>query len=235
MSSDDLDLIDRLRGLLASIAAADTTLPAEPALAASLGASRPALREALMRLEAEGLLSRRRGAGTTINRLGHSIPARFDQQVEFIDVIAATGRVPGIEVLEAGDVALSAESAARLGRAEGQLGFRTVKRWTADGEPVMVAVDEIPVEGPGHGADPADSLFTNAAALTGFPVEWEIARPGATVSAGAVARWLGAKNRPLLTLDLLGVSRTGEPLYRAVEYHVPGAVGFGFVRTVGGS
>src|SRR5680860_1253354 len=83
------DLIDRLRSLVGSVALADGHLPSEPSLASRLGASRPALREALVRLESEGLLSRRRGAATTINRDGHRIPARFDQQIEFSDVIEA--------------------------------------------------------------------------------------------------------------------------------------------------
>jgi len=64
----------------------------------------------------------------------------------------------------------------------------------------------------------------------GQTVEWEIARPTAVVADAQLSSWVGIDG-PLLVLDLLGVARTGELLYRAREYHVPGAVEFGFIRT----
>jgi DNA-binding GntR family transcriptional regulator len=44
-----------------------STLPSEPRLAGELGVSRPALREALLLLQEDGLLSVRRGVGRTVN------------------------------------------------------------------------------------------------------------------------------------------------------------------------
>ncbi|MGW0119448.1 GntR family transcriptional regulator [Streptomyces sp. NPDC003327] len=44
-----------------------STLPSEPKLAARLGVSRPALREALLLLQEDGLLTVRRGVGRTVN------------------------------------------------------------------------------------------------------------------------------------------------------------------------
>ncbi|MEU4266395.1 GntR family transcriptional regulator [Streptomyces sp. NPDC026092] len=44
-----------------------STLPSEPKLAGELGVSRPALREALLLLQEDGLLSVRRGVGRTVN------------------------------------------------------------------------------------------------------------------------------------------------------------------------
>ncbi|MFF8837116.1 GntR family transcriptional regulator [Streptomyces sp. NPDC015130] len=44
-----------------------STLPSEPKLAAELGVSRPALREALLLLQEDGLLTVRRGIGRTVN------------------------------------------------------------------------------------------------------------------------------------------------------------------------
>lgn len=44
-----------------------STLPSEPRLAAELGVSRPALREALLLLQEDGLLTVRRGVGRTVN------------------------------------------------------------------------------------------------------------------------------------------------------------------------
>lgn len=232
---DTGDLIDRLRSLIGSVALADRQLPSEPSLATQLGASRPALREALVRLETEGLLSRRHGTATTINRDGQRIPARFDQQVEFSDVITAAGHTAGLEVLSSTIAAIDPVSAEQLGVPEGSNCLRTVKRWTADGEPVLIAVDDVPIpDGVStDGLRPGASLFDNVRALHGHPVEWEIARPGAVTAAEICADWSEGIEGALLTLDLLGLDRFGTRLYRAVEYHVPGAVEFGFVRSLG--
>src|SRR6266487_1707825 len=82
-------LDDRLRRLWRSAVDSGEPFPGEPALALRLGASRPALREALIRLEHEGLIGKRKGAETTVNRAAIEIPARFDQQIEKADLIRA--------------------------------------------------------------------------------------------------------------------------------------------------
>ena len=227
-------LLERLRAVVAEAALVNEALPAEPVLAAQLGASRPALREALTHLEVEGLVSRRKRAGTLVNATAHALGARFDQQVEFADVIAASGRDPGLETLSWAIEPLGDESAARLGLSPGCAALRTVKRWTADDEPAMVAIDELPLPGPElpDGVDQDRSLFHNVVAVWGEAVEWEVARPTAEVAGGELAGWLGGA-APVMVLDLLGVARSGRLLYRAVEYHVPGVVEFGFVRTIG--
>lgn len=230
----DGDLIDRLRSLIGAVVLSDHQLPSEPSLASRLGASRPALREALVRLEAEGLLSRRRGATTTINREGQRIPARFDQQVEFLDVIEAAGHQAGLDLLSSTIGPIDPVSADELGIPTTSLCLRTVKRWTADGNTVLIAVDDLPLPDgvPAETVRAGASLFDNVRALHGRPAEWEIARPGAVTITGQLVEWADGVTGALLTLDLLGVDRFGTRLYRAVEYHVPGAVSFGFVRTL---
>ncbi|GAA5062591.1 GntR family transcriptional regulator [Streptomyces similanensis] len=44
-------------------------LPSEPALAVRLGVSRPALREVLILLQEDGVITRRQGSGSTVNQL----------------------------------------------------------------------------------------------------------------------------------------------------------------------
>jgi GntR family transcriptional regulator len=229
MDESKAQLIDRLRVLLDVVDG--RKLPSEPALASALGASRPAVREALTRLESEGLVSRRQGAETTINREARRLHARFDQQVEFVDVIAASGRAARVDLLESGPSVMSVETSELLRESAGTTAFRTVKRWSADGNGIMVAVDEFAWD-PAHDPqpDPHASLFDNVAAASGQTIEWEIARPSAVIADAQLQSWLGIDG-PMLALDLLGVARTGELLYRAQEFHVPGAVEFGFIRT----
>ncbi|MFD5322545.1 GntR family transcriptional regulator [Streptomyces sp. NPDC127092] len=73
-----------------------STLPSEPKLAGELGVSRPALREALLLLQEDGLLTVRRGVGRTVN--AHP-PRRGFEQIQALEELlgaAAPLRVRGL-------------------------------------------------------------------------------------------------------------------------------------------
>jgi GntR family transcriptional regulator len=234
-SAAESSLGDRLRELARRAALTGEPLPGEPTLAGELGVSRPALREALARLESEGFLRRRQGADTIVNPGAFEIGVRFDQQVEFAQVLRDAGYTPTVEVLESGPVALGPADAEVLGVDAGGPAFRTVKRWLADGRAAMVAVDVIPSEDPVdvERLDPGAGLFELVRRIRGVGAEWELAWPGAALAPAAVRRWLDLPTRSaVLTLDLIGVSRRGDRVYRAMEYQVPGFVRPGFVRSV---
>jgi DNA-binding GntR family transcriptional regulator len=67
-----------------------STLPSEPRLAAELGVSRPALREALLLLQEDGLISVRRGVGRTVS---DSPPPRGHEHIQPLEELLATGSV----------------------------------------------------------------------------------------------------------------------------------------------
>ncbi|GGU12543.1 GntR family transcriptional regulator [Streptomyces violascens] len=67
-----------------------STLPSEPKLAGELGVSRPALREALLLLQEDGLLSVRRGVGRTVN---DRPPRRGFEQLQPLDDLLGPVRV----------------------------------------------------------------------------------------------------------------------------------------------
>ncbi|WP_438290758.1 GntR family transcriptional regulator [Streptomyces sp. HUAS TT7] len=70
-----------------------STLPSEPRLAGELGVSRPALREALLLLQEDGLLSVRRGVGRTVN---DRPPRRGFEQLQPLDVLLGPVRVKAL-------------------------------------------------------------------------------------------------------------------------------------------
>jgi len=209
--------------------------PGEPALALRLGASRPAVREALIRLEHEGLIGKRKGSETAVNRAALEIPARFDQQIEKAQLIEAMGRKATLEVLESSVVRLNKEESAAFELPTGSSALRVSKRWRADGYPVMVAIDTVPImtaKLPPN-VDIGQSLFELVPKLGLDRPAWELAWPSATNLDATVARWLERpKGEAVLTMELTGVSRLGMRVYRAFEYHYPAAFRYGLIRLV---
>ncbi|WP_267242404.1 GntR family transcriptional regulator [Streptomyces sp. PR69] len=65
-----------------------STLPSEPRLAGALGVSRPALREALLLLQEDGLLTVRRGVGRTVN---DRVPRRGYERVQPLEELLSAG------------------------------------------------------------------------------------------------------------------------------------------------
>ncbi len=223
----------RLQRLWADAAQRGGPMPGETALASALDISRPAVREALVRLEERGFIHRRKGAETTVNSSLLGIPARFEQRLDSAELIAAMGREPSVEVVsvEVGEVTLEEADAYDLSPRRSVL--RTTKVWSADGEPVLVARDVVPIlttVDPG-GLDPATPMPELARALAGEQVGWELVWPGAD---GLSAVDAGLSGRPegeaAMTLEATGISRTGTVCYWTREVHVRGAFRYAMVR-----
>ncbi|TQK69118.1 GntR family transcriptional regulator [Nocardioides sp. SLBN-35] len=223
----------RLQRLWADAAERGGPMPGETTLAASLEISRPAVREALVRLEERGFIHRRKGADTTVNSSLLGIPARFEQRLDSAELIAAMGRTPSLEVVsvEVGEVSLDEADAYDLSPRQGVL--RTTKVWSADGEPVLVARDVVPIltgVDPA-GLDPAAPMPALARELAGEQVGWELVWPGAdglsAVDAGLTGR---PEGEAAMTLEATGIGRTGTVCYWTREVHVRGAFRYAMVR-----
>lgn len=227
----DIETRGALRAIVQNAVAQESPLPSEKDLAALLGIGRSSVREALIRLEAEGFVVRRHGAGTFANPAALDVAVRIDRTAEYADVLADAGVAAAVEVLDARWTTLEAAVAASLRRPVGSRAFVTRKRWLAAGRPVMVATDVVPawraVE-----VDPEWSVFAIARALTGRGTDW-VSSWIAPVLAGKAAEELGCEpGEPVLHLEQLGVTRDGTRCWWANELHRPGDLRYGLVRTV---
>jgi DNA-binding GntR family transcriptional regulator len=235
MAMDTDDLLARLLDVLHDAAAADGVLPSEPTLADQLGVSRPNLRELLARLQAQGLVLRRRGSETVVNTAALDLVARFDQTFDYAELLNDLGHEAHVDVLAADLVPLEAVSAEAFSRVEGTMALRTVKRWRADGRPAMVAVNLVAMP-EGTTSVPPDvttSVFDYAAEVAGEAVVWTIARPGAIALDEREAAWLArSAGEAVLTIEQVGLGRSGKVLFTSTEHHVPGVVPFALVRIV---
>lgn len=213
----------------------DGLLPPEKELSALLGIGRNGVREALIRLEAEGLVARRHGAGTFTNPAALDVPIRVDRTAEYSQLLTGAGLRAEVEVLAAGWTELDRPAAEKLRAEPGSLAYRTEKRWLADGAPVMYAADLVPAR---HRAevDPKKSVFELAAELSGRSTEWVCSWVEA-VAAGELAGALDCPpGEPVLSLEQVGIARNGERCWLAGERHNPrrhpGGIRYGLVRTL---
>jgi GntR family transcriptional regulator len=231
----DVVLTDRIRRIWLHAVRSGTAFPGEPTLARELRASRPAVREALVRLESEGLIHKRQGAGTAVNRAAVEIAARLDQQVDNDEIIRSMGRTVSMEVLEAGTIALASDQSSALEVPEGSEALRVAKLWRADGAAVLLAINVVPLLERHHieDIDMRESLFRLIERLGHETVDWELAWPSAVNLEPPISEWLEQPvGRAAMTLEMIGVSRTGSRAYHATEFHVPEAIRYGLIRSV---
>jgi GntR family transcriptional regulator len=226
-------VVEELRKLCLEIGANGLVLPGEPKLASQLGVGRATLRDALTRLEAEGLILRRKGADTIVNTAAFDLAGRIDLQVDFAEILRDCGFEADMVLLEDTLAPLTEDAAAALGIEAGSPGLRTFKRWDADGKPVMVAVDWVPLFDRPAPSDPSRPVFELAAELGGEEIAWEVACPGAVAVDGTIAETLKLKaGSAVWTLERVGIGRSGRRSFFAFEYHIPSIVQYGFIRSL---
>lgn len=226
---------ERLLDALRDVALGKGVLPTEPTLAVTLGLSRPRLRELLAEAQAEGLISRRRGSGTTVNVDALALGGRLDHQVDYSDLLSRCGYRPSVDLLAVEQVVLDDGRLDHFRLPGGTSAARIVKRWRADGRPAMVAVDVVPLQ-EGTSSLPLGlhrSVFDLIEDLTGETVAWTIARPVAVVLEEPEALWLEVDvGSPALRIDQSGSNRDGRRLFTSIEHHIPGIVPYTLVRVV---
>ncbi|GAA1000656.1 GntR family transcriptional regulator [Subtercola frigoramans] len=231
-SPESLD--QRLMQLWRQAALKAEPLPSQAALSELLGASRPSVREALVRLEQRGLVSSHAGSGTFPNPAALGQSMRLNESYEFSEMLREAGLEPTVEIIESGWTTLTGADAALLQEKAGGPAFRTVKRWLVDGAPIMVAVDVVPGSSRADlDVDPKLSVFEIVELLRGTRIEWEMTTVRARTADAHDKKYLGlARSEPVLGLRMVGVNLRGTPLYVARETHLQSVVEYSIIRSV---
>lgn len=123
----------------------DGRIPAENDLAAELGVSRTTVRDALSRLEHEGAVVRKQGAGTFVNEAGLQIKSRLEEIWSYEEVLRDHGYEPSVEVLRADIEPADATTAHALGIAPGAEVLAISKLFRENDEPVVVTSNRIAI------------------------------------------------------------------------------------------
>lgn len=235
-SQQSRSLLGRLERVWEIAATAGGTLPAEPVLASTLTASRSALREALVRLEERGYITRRQGTETAINRALLDIPVRIDEKVENATIIGAMGMTSRVELLTMrwDDATADERQHFHLSDCSGVL--RTSKVWYADDVAMILAEDVIPIRIENlsrASVDARASVFELSEQLGNRHAEWETV----WLSAGSLEKARAAMmhatpSESVLEFDVTGVTRDGAPAYWGCELHRTSAHKYAMVRSL---
>lgn len=124
----------------------DGRIPSETDLAAELGVSRTTIRDALSRLEIEGVIYRKQGAGTFINTAGLQIKSRLDEIWSYEEMLDAHGYTPSTQILSVNIQPVSEDLAAELSLAPDESILVIRKLFLADLQPVILAYNYIPTK-----------------------------------------------------------------------------------------
>lgn len=121
-------------------------IPSEATLAGELGVSRTTIRDALSRLELEGVIVRRQGAGTFINEAGLQIKLRLEEIWGYEAMLEAHGYAPTTQILNVEEKPADTRLARELNLQKGQPTLLVNKLFLADEEPVILTLNYIPAQ-----------------------------------------------------------------------------------------
>lgn len=138
--------LEALLGAIEADAFPGGRLPPEAELAVLLGVSRTTVRGALHTLEADGLISRRRGRGTFVNSHVLRSTMRLNRLVPFTVLIAQCGHEPSVDPQTHRQATVSPEHALALDVAAGTPCVEVERVLRAGGTPVIAVCDIVPLD-----------------------------------------------------------------------------------------
>lgn len=118
-------------------------LPDEEQLSEELGIDHTQLQDALSALEEEGMITRRAGEGTLINRHVLNVRPRMDMEVEFLDMVRQSGKEAAVSFIRVMDGTADEHIASQLQIPVGTPLIRVARLITADGVPAIYCLDVV--------------------------------------------------------------------------------------------
>lgn len=205
-----------------------TKLPREEELCRMLGVSRITLRSVLDELASKGMIFRRHGKGTFVNRSFFEMKVSLNPVMHFSDMITNSGYKPRTEMLDYCMVKADMDVARNLDIEEGKDCLRCDKIFFADRQICAVTRDFIPLDYLGSGDMSAlkkyvDSVFYFIYKASGKKLEWDKVELNAVYSrdVGLLDEILSGYNigpKPFLLLKGVNYDEDGRAAVYTFEY-----------------
>jgi GntR family transcriptional regulator len=218
----------RLHTMIVAWPAADDRFHTDQELQQLFGVSRATVRQALAELEAEGLLRRKQGHGTFVNR--HKIEESFAARTDFSGQWAQSGRTLSVAELHVGEVACPPEFASALRLKTGARVLRIERLRLSSGMRIASDLRFIPMA---LAADIPLKEFERISFL-GVISQRAVVEHGDTqieaslAGAGYSARLQIEASAPILIRTMTYFSITGEPVMTGVSVYRADQVRYSF-------
>jgi GntR family transcriptional regulator len=198
---------------------ADGRIPPETELAADLGVSRTTVRDALSRLEHEGAVVRRQGAGTFVNDAGLRIKTRLEEMWSYEDMLRDHGFTPKVEIVAVRTEPADADIAPTLQIETGAPVIAIEKVFYEDETPVVLTYNWMPanvVDGTISQTEAVLPIFELLEERTGHQLTYYVSE---IVPVVLDAHHAGVLNVDIgtaaISFEETGFSTDGEPLVHA--------------------
>jgi GntR family transcriptional regulator len=197
----------------------DGRIPPETELATELGVSRTTVRDALSRLEHEGAIVRRQGAGTFVNPHGLRIKTRLEEMWSYEEMLKDHGYTPSVKVISV-DLELPAgDTAQALGLEDDQQVLAMEKVFYEDDEPVVLTYNFVPaglIDGDVKSRDVKAPIFEFLEQQTGSQLAYYVSEIVPVLLTKDWAELLGSEpGTAAISFDETGFTTEGQPLVHA--------------------
>jgi GntR family transcriptional regulator len=213
-------------------------IPPETELATDLGVSRTTVRDALSRLEHEGAIYRKQGAGTFVNAPGLQIRSRLEEIWSYEQVLEDHGYTPSVRVLSSHARPADDDTVGILSLEPNAPVLIIEKLFLEDDDPVILTINQIPiriVHDAEYEEDEATPIYEfledHCDRTLGYYVSEIIP---VSLDADTAAK-LGVEPGTLvISFDEIGFDQNNEPVVRATSYFRDDLLRFRLIRRKSG-
>ncbi len=198
-------------------------IPSETDLADALGVSRTTIRDALSRLEHEGVIFRKQGAGTFVNDAGLQIKTRLEEIWTYEGMLRAHGYTPTTRIISIAEQPAPPDIAEALNLETNAEILVVKKLFLADNSPVTLTINHIPtaiIQQPYRQDDFCQPIYKFLSDFCRQHLTYYLSE----IVPLSAPKWLvdtlelPKQRSPILTFDEVGYNQDNEPVIKAFSY-----------------
>ena len=209
-------------------------IPPETELATDLGVSRTTVRDALSRLEHEGAIYRKQGAGTFVNEPGLQIRSRLEEIWSYEQVLEDHGYTPSVRVLSSHARPADDDTVGILSLERNAPVLIIEKLFLEDNEPVILTINQIPiriVHDAEYEEDEATPIYEFLEEHCDRTLGYYLSEIIPLSLDADTAAKLGVEPGTLaISFDEIGFDQNNEPVVRATSYFRDDLLRFRLIR-----